>query len=393
MSDSKSDSLSSTLKKFQEDLLKRSYKSSLIDKEVETIDIINNYAWINDKAINNSETTSNKVPFCYVIERKSAANAGIANVLNMLNAAQQNIGKIADATSSITNLFATDSDISEAVKEGSGKVKTVAEGLVSTMIKGLLSEKAQKLVAKNNLSVSSVLAPYKYLYITEETGKNYRFPLANASGSFTPLKNNWGNSDKLPGFLQKALDTGFNAMDAVSAYTNFGTNILDFQNGGGDIGNFREMAKSFTYPQNGDGVTVNFTLYNTTKLNAWKENYKFLFLFYLRNLPMRIDFASFVPPLLYDVLVPGIKQLPVCCVEGLNIVPRGMTRVLTCENFLAGNNKNDKSMVVNVPEAWEVTINFRSLIANSMNLMIEGVYGGYKISTETSNFDVDLSVD
>lgn len=397
MAENEGNTISADLKKFLAELIKISYKHENKDG---VVDIINDYAWINDKTVKNSNgSISNKVPFCYIIERKSAVNAGVANILNMLNAASQNLGKMTDASKSMIDLFKgekepanKDSNFSDMLKSGLDTVNDTANGFINAMLKKLLSSDAQKLVAANNLSQSTALAPYKYLYITQETGKKYRFPLASQSSSFTPLKNSWGNTDKLPGFLQKAMDGALDTMEAVSKFTNFATNIIDFQGGGGnDIGNVREMAKSYTYAANGDIVTVNFTLYNTTKIDAWKDNYRFLFLFYLRNLPMRTDFASFIPPLLYDVLVPGVKQLPVCAVENLQIKPLGLTRLLTCENFLASAGKQQGNpMAVNVPEAWEVTITFRSLIANSMNLMIEGVYGGYKISTETSE---DLTIE
>ncbi|MBQ7820512.1 MAG: hypothetical protein IJ341_12560 [Bacteroidales bacterium] len=271
------------------------------------------------------------------------------------------------------------------LQNGGNTAQTKIDGTLDTLLKNLLTNEANELIKKNNLNRSSVLAPYKYLYITKETGKEYVFPLASQSASFSSLSNSWSNSDLLPAPLQKAADGLFSLMEAGSKVSNFASNITDFLKGGGDTGNNREMAKSYVYPQNGDSINVSFTLYNTTKLNAWKENYKFLFLFYMRNLPMRTDFASYVPPLLYDVIIPGVKQLPVCGVETLNIIPKGMTRVLTCENFIAGDDKNASSLAVNVPEAWEVNIRFKSLIGSSMNLMIEGVYGGHKITTETSD--------
>lgn len=152
---------------------------------------------------------------------------------------------------------------------------------------------------------------------------------------------------------------------------------MNFLNGKGeDIGFIREAAKGYTYPTDGPQVNVNFTLYNTTKVDAWHQNYKFLFLFVLRNLPLRISISTFEPPLLYDVIVPGVTHLPVCGVSAINVEPMGMIRTLKTKNFLTkitGKDTTDKDITVNVPEAWNVSITFKSLIANSANLMISGL--------------------
>lgn len=146
------------------------------------------------------------------------------------------------------------------------------------------------------------------------------------------------------------------------------------------LDSFSEVAKTFQYNTEGDNINTQFTLYNTTRLNAWKDNYRFLYLFTLRNLPFRIDATTFIPPLLYDVVVPGIKRLPVCYVSSLDITPKGMMRTLTCENFLGGEG----NITVNVPEAWEVNINFQCLIGKSANMMLDGIIGGLDITTSTS---------
>ena len=107
-----------------------------------------------------------------------------------------------------------------------------------------------------------------------------------------------------------------------------------------------------------------------------QENYRFLFLFVLRNLPLRIDTASFVPPVLYDIIVPGVKHLPVCSVEGINVVPKGMVRTLKCQNFVG-----EGELTVNVPEAWEITISFRCLIGNAANMVMSGMYAPITTTT------------
>ncbi|MBQ7820513.1 MAG: hypothetical protein IJ341_12565 [Bacteroidales bacterium] len=112
MASENTSSLSSTLKGFQESLINKSYKVGIDTKNSETVDIISDYSWIADKAVkaagterNNGFNKANRVPFCYVMERKSAANAGIANILNLLNATQQTAGKLIDNVTTVTNMI------------------------------------------------------------------------------------------------------------------------------------------------------------------------------------------------------------------------------------------------------------------------------------------------
>jgi hypothetical protein len=369
---------SDALKKVQDDFIAKSFKISNGSKS-ETIDIVTDYQWILDKKISSphdfnvsddgilSASKSCKTPVCYVVERKSATNAGIANILNALLAVQTNVQKSGDT---LDNVFGLE-------KGTFGEVANKANAIIDRMLNSLIPAGMQTLLKQNNLN-SGILSPYKYLYVTQATGKKFVFPLSNNFASFSPVRNAWGSSSKLPGFLGQAIDASMSILDGFSAGANLLNNLQGLTGGeGSDIGNNREMAKSYTFPQTGDKITTNFTLYNTTKVDAWKENYKFLFLFVLRNLPMRIDVSSFMPPLLYDVIIPSAKRLPVCCVENINIVPKGMIRTLTSKDFL----ETGSDITVNVPEAWEVTITFGSLISSTMNLILAGSHSGMKVQT------------
>lgn len=398
MADKNSVISSARLKKLQNYFIEKSFKVGKNKELSEIIDIISDYAWTADDIIqanitNNEDNSgqlnellkgkvvkNNNIPFCYIIERKSAANAGIANIFNILNSAEQTMKKVEDSIGNVLDLFGADDKAKDLVTTTS----TTASSLINRGLEKLKGgTKFDELLKKNNLNLD-ILSPYKYLYITKETGKKYVMPLVNRSSSFTTLKNNWGKGKMLPNRLQKVVDWFNDKVEFVSGAANLIDNITNFINGSGDDTGFvQELPKSYSYPQDGDFATVNFTLYNTTKLDEWKKNYKFLFLFFLRNLPMRTDATSFVPPLLYDIIIPGVKRLPICAVESINVTPHGMTRSLTCPNFIEDNIENN--LIVNVPEAWEVTINFRCLIGNSMNLILAGTYGGLNIETVTAD--------
>ena len=413
---------SDDIKNFQDTYIDISYRWGGANGG-ETIDILADYPWIADRTIGAAyqtvlgidtvggvEDTSsahkipkrNNLPFCYVIERKSAANAGIANLFNMIKHMEKTLEKAArlgdNIIKTVTDVFGSKKEkpnsqtnnSSNGSNTNGGEQGTTLEGLVNgaaTKIKDALKtvlpdDGMKKLLENNNLN-DDILVPYRYLYITKPTNKNYVFPLATEGASFNTIKNSWGKPNGLPfQFINNAVSMLETAVGVVSDIVNFGNNALSFAKGeASDISNVQENAKSYAYPTNGDSVKVEFVLYNTTKKDAWKTNYRFLFLFFLRNLPLRIDATSFVPPLLYEVIVPGVKRLPVCSVDSITITPKGMMRTLTCDNFISGSG----SLTVNVPEAWTVSIVFQSLIGPSANLMLSGLYGKVPITSVSAD--------
>ena len=137
-----------------------------------------------------------------------------------------------------------------------------------------------------------------------------------------------------------------------------------------------EKAKFFQYPQQTESYIVSFPLFNTVKSKpngnpVWMKNYKFILLFCMRNMIFRKDNTSFFPPLFYDLTIPGVIRQPFTYVESVKVQPQGIVRMLGCKklfNFMA-----DKAFSVPVPEAWVVTITFKSLLATSANLVLSAL--------------------
>lgn len=371
------------------------------------VDIVNNYCWRLDEATtqsttepkndgepsgqdsapaNNSSTSDlirkDNTPFCLVVERQSAINASIANIANMIAALG---GQLEDAAGGARNAAgaigldttegSTTDTVLDGVEKGIESIKSVISDLTSKF-------KFDTLLNSSNLAHNRFFTPYKYLYITNPTGKKFVFPLVTKDSSFGQIKNSWQAAKSLPGALGEMIDSGANLLKTGAVLLNLGQNFTAVADGKNrDEGNIvDEVPKTYSYPKDGESLTVNFTLYNTSKLNAWKDNYRFLLLFVLRNLPMRIDAFSFLPPMLYEVIQPGIKTLPICTAETIKINPLGMTRVLKCPNFI----NNAKELSVNVPEAWDVSITFKSLIPTSANMYLAHLGGISNVSASTS---------
>lgn len=353
--------------------------------ESEVVDIISDYPWTADGINNNTKTSlensggsfsvNSLVPFCFVVERRSAVNAALANVFNMLNAADDIVSSAGEAISGV-NQKVGDCMMSmyDSAKKAIAEFMGSATGWTA---------KFKELMTNNNLN-TDLLNPYRYMYITATTNKKYVFPLYTTGNTFAPIKNNWSSAaPSLPGILGQAVDTAQNFLTGVGAGFNFMRNVINLgKDGGSDIGTVvDEKPKQYTYPVDGDTIKVSFTLYNTTKQDAWKNNFRFLYLFTFRNLPFRLDALAYEPPFLYDVIIPGVSRYPVCTISSLSIQPQGMTRMMKLANFIPAVSSSD--ILVAVPEAWTVTIDFTSLLGQTGNLMLSALSGSFNISTST----------
>ncbi|MBR4890152.1 MAG: hypothetical protein IKU15_02395 [Clostridia bacterium] len=360
----------------------------------EIVDIVNDYPWIVDKITGTGEqqnysiytTSSDKtstlgegyakktgIPVCYVMERKSAVNAGVANIFNL-------ISQVNDVSGNLVGLA---KDAGGMVKESADLIAGAAGSFKSKITELIGDNFAEfaKLIKQNNLN-DEVLNPYRYLYITSDTGKRFSFPMLNKNASsYMPNKNAWEKPKTgLLKPIQAIFDNVGKVLEGATNVTNMVKNITGLNSGNSeDNSTVNEAAKAYKYPTAGDTIQIQFTLYNTTRKDAWKDNFRFIYLFALRNLPMRTETLSFLPPCLYDIIVPGVKRMPVCGLVSFKVEPRGLIRTLKCPNFIdvenAGDENTTRPIPVSVPEAWDITMDFQSLIAPSANLMLSTIVG------------------
>ena len=170
----------------------------------------------------------------------------------------------------------------------------------------------------------------------------------------------------------------------ASSIANFNRDLSQFNSilsDGGTNGSLYERtnvekSKFFQYPQQTETYTISFPLFNTVKSKhsgnpIWMKNYKFILLFCMRNMIFRKDNTSFYPPLFYDLTIPGVIHQPFTYVESVKVQPHGIVRMLECKKLF--NFMSDNLFSVPVPEAWVVTITFKSLLATSANLVLSAL--------------------
>lgn len=127
--------IAAKLKKLQNDYIKKSFKYGKETQESEIVDILSDYAWSAEDVISKGASISldgsatgasqkTNVPFCYVAERKSAVNAGIANIFNLLNATGQTATKLLD----LLNIqIDENSEFVKSFNDVSNEIKTFLE--------------------------------------------------------------------------------------------------------------------------------------------------------------------------------------------------------------------------------------------------------------------------
>lgn len=198
--------------------------------------------------------------------------------------------------------------------------------------------------------------PYEGIYALEDTGFNYIFPL------YTTNMINKGNSysDSYSG-------------DGKGFGEKIATHIKGFTEGHAqglraivEPGLYIEKTQFYNFGQNRESVTFSFPLLNTISSEQIDENYQFLFLILFQNSLYRKDRSAFIPPCIYEVLIPNIRYMKYAYISNLSIDFLGTRRMVTVNTpTLQGN-----TVKTIVPEAYNVSITVTGLHDEVGNFLI-----------------------
>lgn len=352
------------------------------------VDVITQYWWTTNKPIAQGDKISN-VPFLYAIEYKQKYGVTLTNLLNNAYAIIQgggNIGsnvikgiggvleKTAEVLEKSLDSFAGNT-ISSAIKTGVTSLSGGIQHLTSNAGKylNLSDDFGGKYLA------TTLLNPYNNLYALSATGKKFCFPYFgnNTAGwSISNLFSSEGSTSLLSKSITEAMSKIANGVVAIAGDLQEFGNLFSTGNTNSFTMYNIEKAKAFNFPTEGKKVTVRFPLFNTIEKNSWKQNYKFIVLFGLRNMLFRLNNVQYYPPLIYDVSIPGWGRLPLSYVSSFTVNPVGMTRVKSIDmNFINNDETSpEKESTVIVPEAWIIQIEFQSLIADSANQVLSSIF-------------------
>lgn len=111
-------------------------------------------------------------------------------------------------------------------------------------------------------------------------------------------------------------------------------------------------------------ININFTLYNTINGEDWQKNRDLIYLLMSQNLFNKRDLTTGVPPVFYDVYIPGQYFSYASCVTNIKVENLGNQRLLY-DRFI-------------VPDAYDVTISLTELVKPSKN-QFESIQSGAAI--------------
>ena len=107
------------------------------------------------------------------------------------------------------------------------------------------------------------------------------------------------------------------------------------------------------FTQHGErNITISFPLFNTVEAIDWKKNQKFIHKLMNQNLMYKTSYVTGVPPVFYDVFIPGQYYCWASCVTNLQV-----------ENL--GNMRLMDSVIV--PDAYQVTLTLSEMVLPSKN--------------------------
>jgi hypothetical protein len=203
--------------------------------------------------------------------------------------------------------------------------------------------------------ISDYLTSYLSIYLTQPTGFKYSFPFFE--GQPHSVTNSWQSSMQIkPKWAGSLVEDGMDFIDTAAATIN-----------AMQPGTYIEKPKYFQFPTEGESVTMTFPLLNTIRrkenLVPYQQNYELLWLLAYQNKPYRTSFSRILPPKLYTVTVPGMKFFPYAYISNMHVDFLGTRRQLPV-------NTPKGQITTSIPEAYQVSITFTSLIADVGNLMI-----------------------
>lgn len=105
------------------------------------------------------------------------------------------------------------------------------------------------------------------------------------------------------------------------------------------------------------------------------KNKRFLERLIHQNLASISKGTSVVPPCWYEIYIPGVRWSPASIIQGIQVTNKGVM-----------NNWNNYV----VPDAWEITLQVRELIAESQNLFDEAILGRASAKDMTIHVFKDL---
>jgi len=325
-------------------------KRPLLKPTKKVIDVVNDFSWYaGPKA---TTAALNKVPCVFLQEREQLLSSLISGAMYYLNAANKGISDVlqSEAVGSLLGSITS----AEDAKSIQDSVQGTFESL-NTVLGGTAADK--ELLKQHNLNSLAGI------YFTRPTDFHYRLPMYSSPDSVLSQ----GYDEGGDGILQSVIAGGQEIVQNIA-----------------DTVNFSQPGTYIEKPNYFQGVgfrseEVTFPLSNTIRrgtVSPIQQNYELLWLLAFQNKPYRTSFSRTPPPKIYSVTCPGQFSMPYAFIESMNVEFQGTVRK-TSVTVPSGNGEGtigSKVVQTNVPEAYQVTIKFKSLVGEYGNTMISDAF-------------------
>lgn len=198
--------------------------------------------------------------------------------------------------------------------------------------------------------------PYEGLYGLNETGFSYTLPFYSDQirNKFLSFSEGYSGDDRgqnsVPSMIQERLEDW-------ATKTSGGIRALI------EPGIYIEKTQYYNYGSNLERASFSFPLLNTISPEQINENYQFLFLLIYQNSIFRKDRSAFIPPCIYEVLVPGQRYMKYAYISDLKIDYIGTRRMIEVDSGIG-------VFKTIVPEAYNVSITLSNMHEENGNFMI-----------------------
>lgn len=211
------------------------------------------------------------------------------------------------------------------------------------------------------------LAPYEKLFPRTNFSNRYKLPYFSET-NFQITSPVWASLDQLEQaakFVESGMGAlfGQGAADATEALLNGAANVVG-------------AGLTLAYPKVGimdrpklwerhdfRTIEIKFPLFNTVGPEDWLKNLTFIRRLVTNNLYLKLSVITSLPPVYYEILIPGQHYSYAACCTNLTINNRGNMRRLI---HGAGGSKSTI-----VPDAYEVVMTLTDMVMPSRNLFLQ----------------------
>lgn len=316
----------------------------------QVIDVVNDFSWYaGPKA---TSAALNKVPCMFLTEREQLLSSLISGAMYYLNASSNAINQVIQSDS-VKSLLGGIAESGQIEKIQSTAQETFQK--LNSVIGGTAADR--NLLAQNNLK------SLEGLYFTKPTGFQYRLPMYDNNIGV----NNGGGSEGDNNFARETITGAQNIVKSIADVVNIA-----------QPGTYIEPPRYFNNPSP-KTEKVTFPLANTIRRgpnSPVQQNYELLWLLAFQNKSYKTSFTRTPPPKLYSVYVPGSFSMPYAYIESMDVEFVGTTRK-TSVTVPAGNgdgNIGSKVIQAPIPEAYQVSITFASLVSDYGNTMLSDAF-------------------